>query len=140
MSQSDVVAALLRKLGTLTFSPALPVVNPNIEAPDEVPAGNYLAASVFPVSSEQIELGETGINRHTGLFQVSVFWALKTGLIKPMQVADAIALAFKRGTILTENSVTVTMDGPPFIAPAQREATRFQIPVRVSYRADIPNP
>lgn len=136
--ETKVMEALSAHLGTLALSPAMPIAWSGVDF--EPPDDGYLRASHLPNTTQQISLGETGLNRHQGLIQVDVMWPESLGLTEAMERAGAIVAHFKRGTDLTREGVTVRIVRPPSVAPALRAPPFLQVPVTIAYLADAANP
>ena len=135
--ETKVFEAMASHLASLTLSPPLPIVWPNMGAE---PSGDYLRVSFSPASINQITLGDTGQNRHAGFMQIDVFTTEGGGATAPLETAGAIAARFKRGTVLTRQGVTIRIIRPPTIDPPLQDAPWLMIPVTVRYSVDAPNP
>jgi len=131
-----ILAALLDRLATLTFSPALQIAQPGIDFPaaGQTKPDNYLAAFFFPNRTTNTELG-SGPEQHRGIMQVSVFWKKGVGHVKPLDVAGAIIDHFAKGTTLYKSGVKIVIDRKPYAASIIEETDRVQVPVTVSYHS-----
>ena len=137
--QTKIFNALATKLAALTFSPALPIAWPNVNfTPPDANTG-YIRAQLFPATAEQTTLGTDGQNRHTGIFQVDVIWPENQGLTAPTEKAGAIADHFKRGTLLTTDSIALRIDQPPLVRGIIVDGGTIQIPIDVRYTVDASN-
>lgn len=133
--ESQITEALLARLATLTLSPVLPVAYPN--AAFTPPAsGPYLAAHP-PLRAETQGIGISAWNEHAGVFQVDVVYRTQDGVIKPTQIADAVAAHFARGTRLANGAVHVRIDEPPSIAAPVTVAPDHRTPVSIRYRTFV---
>jgi hypothetical protein len=137
--ETKILEALLGRLATLTLSPVVPVAWPMVGyTPGASP---YIRPWLLPGTTTQVELGSEGHNRHTGIFQVSLFWPESSaGIRRPMEAAGAIARHFRRGLDISSDGVVVRIFSPPYTSPLQQEPGWSQIPVNVPYQCDTPNP
>ena len=137
--ESKIDNALMARLAGLTLSPVRRVAWPGT---DFTPNSGeiYLAPTVLPNTTTQASLGYDGVNRHQGLFQVSVWSPLASPMIPALEVASAVAAHFKRGTVLTFEGITVRVSAPPSRAPAIPDGAWRQIPITIPYLTDNPNP
>lgn len=131
-----ILAALLDHLSGLIFSPALIVALPGIAFP---PAGqqkpdSYLQVSFLPNRTETLSVGK-GRQMHQGILQVSVYWKVGVGYVKPLDAADSIVRHFAKGTCLVSNGVKVKVDRKPWVSGPLQEPERVQFPVTIPYRS-----
>lgn len=139
MAVEDAIpSALFAHLAALTLSPAMPVAWEDVNFTP--PSTGYVRATYHPNTVQQITLGDLGINRFIGLFQVDVFWPQGQGIIQPSQRVAAISAHFKRGTDIAGTGVTVRIIQPPQARPALESAPYVQIPVMIRWQADAANP
>lgn len=152
-AESIIEEALLHRLSTLVLSPVVPVAWPRTKF-DPVPTSPYLRPKFVPVPTQQMALGSNGPNRHSGLFQVSVFYpalpdataSVPKGSIAPAEIAGSVIKHFKRGTIINRNGLFVRVgsaDGSanvPWRSPAIEEPGWYQIPVTIPWWCDADNP
>jgi len=125
---TDIQGALRARLSTL---PSLPPVS--WENVDYEPNSStlFLRATGLPSSTNQACLGDDGLDFHVGIFQVDVFIPDGKGR---SSWPDAIADHFKRGTRITQNSVTVTITTVS-IESASKDENFYIVPVSISYQA-----
>ncbi len=136
--EASIFEGLAAHLSTLVLVPAMPVAFPNVNyEPD--PAG-YLSVSHIPTETNQIDLGDTGQNRFTGVFQVSVHWPRGQGEVKAQERAASVSAHFKRGTDISQDGLAIRIISPPNVAAAIYEDEFVQLPVSISYRVDAANP
>ena len=133
-----ILDALCARLDALTLASPLEVAWPNVDF--DPPAEGYLAVNHFPAITDQVTLGDLGQNRHTGMFQVSVFVPEGDGSIAAMDVAGEIIAQFKRGTTLTSGGLSIRIIQPPYVAPMLQDPPFAQYPVTITYQADASNP
>jgi len=136
--ETKIAEGFAARLAALVFTPALPIAWPNVAFTPPA-SGKYLRANHLPNTTSQISLGTSGQNRHIGLYQIDVLWPLNSGDTAPKEIAGAIAAHFKRGTEFTRETVLIRIPSPPSIAPALVGSASYQIPVTVSYLADVAN-
>lgn len=137
-TESKILSALINRLLSLTFSPALPIAMPNVAfAPEE----HYLIADIFMNQTRRITLGDDPQQRR-GIFQVTVVWSRGVGLIKPLDVAGAVVEHFSHCLTLWEDDIKITIGGstlqePSAISP-MIEADRLLVPVSIPFFAFEP--
>jgi hypothetical protein len=123
---NDVQAALDTKLKTLSGTP---VAFPNV--PYKPQAGTtYVRASFLPTETVQVSLGATGKDETNGIYQIDVVAPRGSG--RP-QLLDTVADLFKRGTVLTYNSVTIRVRSVS-MAPAILEDEWYFVPISVNFQ------
>ncbi|WP_448043812.1 phage tail terminator-like protein [Bradyrhizobium liaoningense] len=127
--------ALLTRLAALTFSPALQVAWPNKTFGPDKP-DTYLQASLLRAETQGI--GISAWNEHAGILQVDVLYKPADGEIKPLNIADAVAAWFGRGTRLRNGGLTIFVDDPPAIASSMPNGDGYlKIPVSIRYRSFV---
>lgn len=138
-TEAKIADALLRYLSGLTFSPVLPVGQPNVSFK---PTGNHLAATFLPAPTISRALGFAGSNQYVGILQIDVAWREKeggTGDIAPLEVASQVIAAFKRGTRIYGGGIAIDVDSPPYVSPAIQEPPWRRWPVSIPYKVFLPN-
>lgn len=124
---NDVQAALDTKLGTVTDTP---VAFPNV--PYKPQAGKvYLRASFLPAETVQASMGASGKDETNGIYQIDVVVPRGTG--RP-QLVDTVADLFKRGTVLTYNSINVRVRSVS-MAPAVLDEEWYFVPISVNFQS-----
>lgn len=136
--ESRILDGLLTRLSTLTLSPVMEVAWPDKDFTP--PAQGYLRPSLVPNTVSQVTLGDTGKNRHRGLFQISVFWKRNAGEIVAREKADLVAVHFKRGTTITNGGLNIRIYRPPVVAQTFTDGSYSHTPVTISYQVDADNP
>lgn len=130
--ESQITEALMTRLAALTLSPVLPVAYPNV--PFTPPAsGPYLVANA-PLRATTAAVGISAWDEHSGVFQVDVMYRTQDGVIKPTQIADAVAAHFPRNLRLANGSVRVDINEKPSIAAPVTDAPNLKTPVSIRYR------
>jgi len=124
---NDIRAALDTQLDTL----GLTVAYENVSY-EPVEGSPYVRATLLPAETEQLTLGATGKDRHTGLYQIDVIFAAGDSAVTA--TPDTIADAFKRGSSFTYNGLTVSIRSAS-IDSGRREAGWFIVPVIIRYYA-----
>lgn len=137
-AESDILEALLTKVGTLVLTPTLPVSYPGVRY-DPVVGTPYLRVTYLPNDSTPTGIAYDSDVSHRGLMQLSVFWPVSQGLVKPTKVASQVVDAFPRGTRLIRGSVVVQVEEQPQVAPAIQEPNWLQVPTVVRWRSVTPN-
>lgn len=137
-ANTKIYEALRDHLVDLTFTPALPIAWPNYDIAGF--SGNHLVVSFLPMRKEQITCGDSGLNRHSGYFQIDVMWLPGTGSVAVLETAGAIAAHFKRGTVLPTDLGHVRIIHPPLEVGPVQERPLAMYPVSVRYQMDTSNP
>lgn len=122
-------------LGTL---PALPSVAwPNM--PFTPAAGvTYLNPVLMTGEPKQSEIGTFGANRHTGVYQISIYAPSGNGMVAINTLRDSIVNHFKRGTKLVNSGITITIWKAYASAP-MTETDRLHIPITIMYTTHAAN-
>jgi hypothetical protein len=103
------------------------------------PGQAFLKPHFLPATPFQATLGENGLNRHAGVFQVSVVYPLGEGWGEPLTTAETVVELFKRGTRLASpGGLDVVLTGAG-IGPAIVEEEWYTLPVSVSFYCYAPN-
>lgn len=125
---TDIAGALRARLNSLTSRP--PVAWENI---NYTPSSTtlFLRPTMIPAPTTQASLGDDGKDLHEGIFQVDVFIPDNQGRTT---WPDAIADHFKRGTVLTQNSVDVRIRNVS-IGVGAKDANFYIVPVSITYQA-----
>ena len=136
--EAKIFEALATKLAALTLSPTMQVAWPNVDFTP--PASGYLRATHLPADTRQASLGDAGLNRHIGIFQVDVFLAEGGGETAVKDIAGAVIAHFKRGTVLTTGGIVLKVNEPPTLGPVLKASPYIQAPVTIRYMVDAANP
>ena len=144
--EASIETALFGRVATISFSPdwtpgfraETQIAWPNVVF-SPAPSGPYLRVSHLPNTVDQVSLGETGINRHVGLLQVSVVWPLNVSASPAIEAAGQIARHFKRGTTLSSAGLSIRIHRPPVVGRMIQEDTVIHVPVTVSWLCDAAN-
>lgn len=102
------------------------------------PGTAWLRPSILPAETIQETLGDSGVNRHSGLLQIDVFWPAGEGIERPVEVAGALIKHFKRGTVLAGSTFYVRVPTPPSRATHRDETNWCQVPVLIPWLAFTP--
>jgi hypothetical protein len=133
-TSTGIESGLLKRLATVSGIPTIAYENQNHQPTLETP---YVQPTLLPLPTEY---GISKLNKHVGIFQVSLFYPAGDGTGDAGDVADAIINHFKSGTVLTEGSINIRIRG------ASRESAFFDesdqpvwyiLPVSVDYFAYI---
>lgn len=118
--------------------------------PTQVP---YLQPTLIPAESFQSEIGVNGMNRYSGIYQISIFVPAGQGTAAIDLLRDTLIDHFCRGTIITCDDVpewdtdifwSNNRDARVTILKSWTGPTMFEtdwvhVPVSVSYRLDATN-
>ena len=97
----------------------------------------YLQPSLLPGEPSQVEIGPSGNDRHTGVFQISIFAPTGSGTQAMNTLRDGLIDHFKRGTILIYGAVSLTII-KAFPGPTMQETDWQHLPITIRYRTDVP--
>jgi len=123
---NDIQAALDNRLNTI--SGGYDIAWPNV--PYEPTANEtYLRPTFLPAATEQVGLGDTGLDRTDAIYQVDVFTGAGSGRTA---IPDSVADHFKRGTTLTYNGTNVRISGVS-ILPATIDGSWQIVPVSINF-------
>jgi len=136
-SETSILAGFLTRLGAIGLSQ--PVAWPNVTFTPPS-SGGYLRANILPATTLRAGIPPDSPNRHTGLFQVSVFWPEGQGEIAPSEIAGQIIAAFKHGTSIQIGNSQLRINDAPYRNPAIQEPGWYSIPVRIPYVIYADNP
>ena len=98
----------------------------------------YIKPVLLPGEPQQAEIGTNGINRHYGIFQISIFAPAGKGIATISSLRDGLIDFFKRGTTLTHSGVTVRIR-KAYPAPQMQETDWLHQPITIQFTADAPN-
>lgn len=127
----DIGAALSARLSTL---PDLPDVSWQNRAFTPTTGVLFLRETLLPGEVVQSELGESGRDVTTGVYQVDVFAPIGNGKGAAIDQVDAIADHFARNTVLTYNSINVRLLGTSLGASAF-DGAWWIVPVNIRYQS-----
>lgn len=123
---TDIAAAFRNRLISLPSAPPIAHENDRYQ-----PSGIlYLSYFILPAETLQATLGDTGKDITEGIFQVNTHIPHGQG---HSTWPDAIADHFKRGTILTRNSVNLRIQAVS-IAQGVRVGNYFNVPVDIRWQ------
>jgi hypothetical protein len=136
MPQTDAIIEEALNAHLVSFAGTMAIAWPNLSFD---PKGKeYLRPTLLPAETEQVTLGSGGEDRHTGIYQVDVFWpAEKFGILARRKASD-LASFFKYQR-LTRSGLLVRVHRPPSTNPARQETGWYQIPVSIPYQCDASN-
>ena len=132
---SSIRAAFVTKLQAFTGLPSVAWENVPYTPATGVP---YLQPALLPGEPFQREIGTNGINRHSGIYQISVFAPTGTGIAVLNTLVSALCDHFKRGTILNYGGSIVTIQ-KAYSGLTIQEADWQHVPVTIQYRCDANN-
>lgn len=135
MSDKSIRAALEERLDALL--PALATQWENIEF--SPPAANlpYQRVHMMRAQPENPEAAGSKLKRHLGVMQVTLMYPQNVGPGDAETRAAALSEQFKRGTSLTKDGVTVTVDGTPHVMAGFQDGDRWAVPVRIPYFSNV---
>lgn len=97
----------------------------------------YLRPTLLPARIEQASLGSTGYNRERGIYQIDCFYPVATGRKAGMTKAEALAVVFKRGTVISGTGFSIRIVNA-YVGAMRQEPNWAVFPVIVEYLADTP--
>lgn len=131
--EAGIADALLTYLGTLTFSPAMPVAYPGVGFTP--PAGTYLDATLLPNRPINRGVADDSTTEFRGILQVTVVAPAGAGVVSVYETAGKIVEFFERTKRIIGNGFTIRIMGRPSVAAPLQEADRVRIPVSIDYWA-----
>ena len=126
---ADTSGALSARLGTMTGLPPVALENRTLDPAITI---LYLEEACIMGETNQVAAGAAGYDYTTGVYQVTVNAPAGNGKGAALAMADNIADHFKRGTVLTKNSITVTIRSVS-IAAGFSSDTRYKVPVSITF-------
>jgi hypothetical protein len=93
----------------------------------------YLKPSLLPGEPFQAELGEAGQNRHSGIYQISIYAPAGNGVSAINTLRDNLVDFFKRGTLMTYSDITVQIQ-KAYSGPILQDTDWIHIPITIRYR------
>lgn len=127
----EIESALIKRLTILSDLPD--VAWPNMPF-TPTPGRPYFKPALLPGEPTQAGIGESAMNRMSGIFQVAVFVPAGIGTKDLRTMCSALEAHFKRGTVLNYNGVKVTIR-KAYRGPQLQEANWLQCPVTISFFA-----
>lgn len=100
------------------------------------PNGTYLRVDMNTAEPDDPALGQ-GLQRHRGVYQVSVFVPTGSGPVTAESKAADIAALFARGTVMNQGSTKVEIYRTPQVGRLMPDGPYSFVPVTIWYRADI---
>ena len=125
--------ALDSRLNTLASSPPVAWEN-TLYTP--VSGTTYLRPTNLIGATAQASLGDTGLDKYQGIYQIDVFAPLGDGPGAANAQADLVADHFSRGTDLTSGAVVVRL-GDVSRVTGTKDGDRYLIAVSINYMAYI---
>jgi hypothetical protein len=137
--------ALLDRLEAFTSSPAIIVSWPDVatagstvfEKPKDS-NGNpltYLEARLFWGPTEAISVDELSENDLTGFLQITILRPKMLGEIGARELAALLIQHFRRGTVMTDGSVSVRVNRAPYAMTVIDDPPYTRTPVTVRWQA-----
>jgi len=131
MTTRAITDALKARLGTLTFSPAIPIAWPNR---DYTPDGSrFLTAAFVRAPHERLTIGGGG--RESGSLVVTVATLGDVGTGEGEGIADAVAAHFPADLRLSITGGGVRITAKPSIRDAYQDAGYWRTPVVIPFEA-----
>lgn len=136
-TEAAIFDALMAKMAAFSHSPAVDVAYPGISfTPSDGEA--YLEVTHLPNNTAALAVASDGVQQHQGLLQVSVMWPSDgRGHMPALELADAVASHFAKGTDLYSNGVKVRIPTRPSIASPLQEPDRVRLPITIEYIAFV---
>ncbi|MFG1364657.1 DUF4128 domain-containing protein [Xanthobacter versatilis] len=135
--EAQIADALIWHLSQLVLTPARPISYPGMTFSPTVGVP-YLAATHLPNTTGATGLAFDSDREFRGLFQVSVFWPARKGIIEPFDLAGTLAVHFASGTRILRHGRVVEVNRPPTVAPAIEQPDWVQVPVTIRWRCVAP--
>ena len=133
-TDTKVWRALAARVGTLTFSPAVPVALPNM--PFTPPTTHiWLRVNEIPASTTPFDM-KGGTTDRIGLMQIDVFRPLGEGHVTAKETAGKVAAHFPVALRLYSEGVKVVVTRSE-TGPIIKEDVRIMLPVTVPWRSFV---
>jgi len=133
-SLSDIYTALSSALNTAAGSYKVAWENDQF-TPGTAP---YLEPRHLAQEIEPATLGSTGLNQHRGILEVSAVVPKDSGAGTALGILDSLRTAFARGTRLTYNGLTVTIESHS-TGQAFPDKAWVRYPLYVTWRCHAPS-
>jgi hypothetical protein len=133
---SSIRSAFVTKLQT--FSPLPSVAWENMPFTPVI-GTPYIRPFLLTGEPFQAEIGTAGANRHTGLYQISLYYPAGKGVLALGTLRDALIDHFKRGTTLTYSSLTIIIQKAYSGPIMQQETDWIHQPITIQYQLLAPN-
>lgn len=130
--ETMIYKALRNRLAALTFDPPLPIAWPNFAF--DPPATTYLKVDMLWNRNINLGIASNSATERRGVFQVTVVAAANSGIVKPINVAGAVAAHFARGTPINRDGINVKIEGEPSLGPSLQN-DRIRLPVSIRFYA-----
>ena len=99
----------------------------------------YLKPSLLPGEPFQCEIGTDGANRHSGVYQISVFAPAGKSTSQIDSLINSLCTHFKRGTTLSYYAGCVVTIIKAYPGPMMTETDWIHVPITINYRVDAAN-
>jgi hypothetical protein len=136
MSQVKIRAALEKRLAAMGGALATAYQNAPFNDTAGVP---YQRADLIPATPDNSMAGMASYFEQ-GIFQVTLCYPIEAGPNDAELMAETIRLWYRRGTTLVESGVQVNIIKTPRVSPAFVLADRYNVPVSISYQAQVATP
>ena len=117
------------------MTPALATAWENVAFTVPVISTPYQKVNLLLATPENREFGST--YQEQGIYQISLFYPLQTGVSDALTRAELIRSTFLRGSSFTNSGVTVKITRTPEISAGTIEGDRWFIPVKIRFSAFI---
>ncbi len=97
----------------------------------------YIAFKLFINSTNTLFVGTDSTYQCQGIFQMTVAYPLKAGVIQAIEFAGQIAQYFKKGTTIKSGGVKIKIDRQPSIATPQQDGAWLRVPVSIPYNCMV---
>lgn len=134
MSLASVRQALELKLAALT--PAIETAWENSTFKPTNADTPYQEVRLLPNEPDNNAIGD-GYFRERGILQVELAYPLQDGSEAIQARAVLTQSHFKRGTVMTKDSINVTVETTPAIGPGFVARDRWRVPVSVRWFAEV---
>ena len=132
---ANIRAAFVTKLQAFPSLPSVAWENMPFAPATGVP---YLRPVLLPGEPLQCEIGANGNNRHTGIYQISIFYPVGSGIANLNTLTIALCDHFKRGSRLTYGGATISIQ-KAYPATYLQETDWIHVPITIQYLCDSPN-
>lgn len=134
------MSVLIQSALDAALTTAFPLLTVAIE--NEVPGSDIDAIEIethlLPAKPVAAALGVNAMNRHTGIFQVTIKNKKGVGYGASAALAKQIEDLFYRGSSVTSGAYTIGIDRS-YTGPGYYDENKYLLPVSVEYSCYLPN-
>jgi hypothetical protein len=135
--EATIVDLLSTKLKALVFSPQIPIAWPHVAFTPPTSPRLWLEAWPMFNTTGNLFLGNADPSEHLGIMQVTVVSPLGKGATPALDVAEAVAAHFAKGTRLQGSGVDLRVYEKPSISTPFKDEGDLRTAVSIRWRVVI---